>query len=1024
MSEPEAPFDVVAQYPYKSEYEDDLSFEKDQVITVTSIEDNEWYYGEYKNSTGQLMEGIFPKGFVVISKGSTSPSHTEQVIDTPVEMEEANEIEGDKTGEHEHFVDAETSGSPKLKDRVTIFNQDQSESAPKPRTSAFFDYERVPIKETVVADPPQYYVPPPISSGGRHSEESKKGPVPEPINRAEVERGETTEYSKADMPKMSLKERIALLQEQQRLQAEREEEKQKKKTKKEETMREEKIEETTRGEGESNDKVDDGSQEIYNGRKGSIHPPHSEISLDPSKEAAKGGTRETFEDTDPSKPEPVQFEEQEIHEIQEDNNGNVQEVEDLQSRMQNSEVEEADNEDEDEEQNDDDDDKHDREEVHDEKEDDEEEDDEETRRAALRNRMAKLAGAGRFGGAAGFNPFGMPAGGAPAPSSNKRSKSVKKQGTQERDQLPQTVPSSNEVSPSSPTRNFERPTEIPLDEESKHEHPPSNRPSSLGGEASEKIRNLPPSGFAEDNFKQEAVTDSNPLPTSTSGYDSSDEYTVVSSERFEEVSNSPIIHIPPLPSVVVPSPHISSTSNAIDDTAEKEGILPLNSLPAVPDLPIKDLENSPPPPVPSAPAPGGTLGQKAPLSAVPPLPSDLPVKVTHPPPPPPPTVAPALDSTRREAPPPIPNVSDPLSRAAPPPPIPNVSDYTSRAAPPAPVPPIPNVSDPLSRAAPPPPIPQVSAHPSRDAPPPPPPAPSVPPPSDHSIGAAPVVPTSEAKTPSSTSKSQATVPGEQTMLMRRNTTKETMESLHETSVDFDPKDLWWLEKTIPTNLFSPKVKYLMEVDDKLIRKRLNQNFAVRDFYFLFEDYSQLHLALTFDVAHPEETVYAMQRFVPLKGESELLNSLSEKYRSFIFQKAQSLMHSQVTDLVGSILARLEQDIIMPIGSRTYGIPMVSYKAGQPVDPNSLKNVKAGDILVIRKAKFENHNKLGMKDTITVGADSVPYASVVTDFDFIKNKFRVIEGRDGKVVQSSYKLAHMRSGKLKVFRVVGKSYVGW
>lgn len=82
-------------------------------------------------------------------------------------------------------------------------------------------------------------------------------------------------------------------------------------------------------------------------------------------------------------------------------------------------------------------------------------------------------------------------------------------------------------------------------------------------------------------------------------------------------------------------------------------------------------------------------------------------------------------------------------------------------------------------------------------------------------------------------------------------------------------------------------------------------------------------------------------------------------------------------------------------------------------------------MVIRKAKFEAHKKIGKKEIVNVGMDaSIPYSSVVTDYDFTKNKFRVIENQEGKIVQNSYKLSHMKSGKLKVFRVVGRGYVGW
>lgn len=62
MSNP--PFTVKSVFEYASGHDDDLSFPIGQVLTVTAVEDAEWYYGEYTDGSGDKQEGIFPKNFV------------------------------------------------------------------------------------------------------------------------------------------------------------------------------------------------------------------------------------------------------------------------------------------------------------------------------------------------------------------------------------------------------------------------------------------------------------------------------------------------------------------------------------------------------------------------------------------------------------------------------------------------------------------------------------------------------------------------------------------------------------------------------------------------------------------------------------------------------------------------------------------------------------------------------------------------------------------------------------------------
>ncbi|KAF7716198.1 Uncharacterized protein PECH_005135 [Penicillium ucsense] len=62
MSNP--PFTVRAVFEYASGHDEDLSFPIGQIVTVTAVEDDEWYYGEYTDGAATKHEGIFPKNFV------------------------------------------------------------------------------------------------------------------------------------------------------------------------------------------------------------------------------------------------------------------------------------------------------------------------------------------------------------------------------------------------------------------------------------------------------------------------------------------------------------------------------------------------------------------------------------------------------------------------------------------------------------------------------------------------------------------------------------------------------------------------------------------------------------------------------------------------------------------------------------------------------------------------------------------------------------------------------------------------
>ena len=70
------PFKVKAVYDYNSPHEDDLSFSNGQIITVTEVEDEDWYVGEYADASGLKKDGLFPRNFVETYEPEPPPRPT------------------------------------------------------------------------------------------------------------------------------------------------------------------------------------------------------------------------------------------------------------------------------------------------------------------------------------------------------------------------------------------------------------------------------------------------------------------------------------------------------------------------------------------------------------------------------------------------------------------------------------------------------------------------------------------------------------------------------------------------------------------------------------------------------------------------------------------------------------------------------------------------------------------------------------------------------------------------------------
>ncbi|KAG0656338.1 hypothetical protein C6P44_005139 [Monosporozyma unispora] len=974
MSEPPVPFKVVSLFPYQSDFEDDLNFDKDQIINVTSVEDDEWYYGEYNDANGELKEGIFPKSFVSIEVQGKIEASEPASVPAPAPVQEQP-------------IPAPVQEQPK---QAPVPSQPEIGSPTK---------EAHKLKQSLKPSTDDGFVPMPKKSYFEPNEPKLPKTKPnisnqEPINKGNADENEY-EKEKQDLPKMSLKDRIAILQEQQKKQQEQEQEEQAK-------LERRKSMHSVHS-GKSNitnaDLASVISGQLTSDKASSIHTTEQLQDLDDALED---------ENSEPQEQQPQQTEVEEnveqveppipiVNTVPPAAVGQEKPQQEQAAPEQGETQEEASA----------------SEEKPGEEEEESEEDSEEARRAALRERMAKLAGASRFGGGMGFNPFGMPASAAePSSTTKTKSKSRKPKSTEEKEEenLPQAIP----IMP------FADPNALPF----LNKKPTKDEGEDEADEAEETKAETEVQTEKAAEPSTHAYHDLVNKPTEESVVGNEDHADVSSVSGDEKEEN---LSVPPPPPTIPAVPNEARSESASDSTSLKEADSELENTAEQTKAEI-NISQRPQPPVPPIHPPESGAG----------APPPLPPHVHHHPPPPPPPGAPAPPA-RDYPPPPGPPPNTEFSRAAPPPPP------TGSGAPPLP-PPVPrgSLDNDTSRSIPPPisqmpavpavPVPSASipSLPSMPAVPPPPPgapsAPGVPPPVPMGHPPVPSIPPTESvdslpAPPPLPTHSHPPYPESENVasrLIRKTTTnRELTSSLNSVDIRLNVEDPWWIsrEPIAPTEIQASKLKYILEREDTKINKRNGEEWLFRTLYILFENYTQAIVSVIFNIESPVATASIVsQKFVPFDVAEQLPVSINKD----ILGTAQGLLNNKVngSNFVSDLITSLKEDVVLPIANRTFGVTVVNYKAGESLEEQDFASVIAGDIIVVRKGKLERHGRI-----VEIGNEE-SYAAVVTAYEADKTKLRVIENRSGVAIATSYKLNTMQSGKLKIFRVVPRKFIHW
>ncbi|KAI0525892.1 hypothetical protein F5B22DRAFT_588182, partial [Xylaria bambusicola] len=397
---------------------------------------------------------------------------------------------------------------------------------------------------------------------------------------------------------------------------------------------------------------------------------------------------------------------------------------------------------------------------------------------------------------------------------------------------------------------------------------------------------------------------------------------------------------------------------------------------------------------------------------------------------PPPIPRSSLDFPQA-SPPPIPSQPAPRSRvsidsprAAPPPPPPKATTYTyddddDEYDPynynSAQTPPLPSHNSPMREGT-----GEIAPH---QAPPPPPPPP---PPSSTADRRAPPTPTSSRAPPRKSVDILRPSVGKRSMdAARHSVSLETGFMANE--VDLSAHTQWWLSRNGVPPAFQGRKDVYTETNESNSTEN-GRNFVTKEVSILFQDYSQTIVAVRFDPNDPSQTELDQRQEPPPRALRQ--DELEEAYERFgrrlahaVASKKDSVVGDGTPYALVYELLRPLNEALLPVGSRAYGALVYANLANAATQLND--EIRPGDIISIRNAKFQGkHGPMHAKYTMEVGKPD--HVAIVAEWDGTKKKVRAWEqGRENKKVkQESYKLEDLRSGEVKIWRVMPRTWVGW
>ena len=246
-------------------------------------------------------------------------------------------------------------------------------------------------------------------------------------------------------------------------------------------------------------------------------------------------------------------------------------------------------------------------------------------------------------------------------------------------------------------------------------------------------------------------------------------------------------------------------------------------------------------------------------------------------------------------------------------------------------------------------------------------------------------------------------------------------------IDLGKSSFWWTQANGIPPVLQGRKDVLYEVVQSTT-KQGPKTTVTKEVHILFQDYSQTRITAQFDAENPADVkLEQIHEQPPPRLRQDQLEQAHEQFGSRISQAVNSKKETVVGDgtpqgLIHELLKPFT-NALLPVGTRAYGAVVYGNLANASTQQND--EIRPGDIITLRNTKFQGkHGPMHGKYQMEVGKPD--HVGIVAEWDGTKKKVRAWEqGRESKKVKlESFKLDDLRSGEVKIWRVMPRSWVGW
>ena len=242
-------------------------------------------------------------------------------------------------------------------------------------------------------------------------------------------------------------------------------------------------------------------------------------------------------------------------------------------------------------------------------------------------------------------------------------------------------------------------------------------------------------------------------------------------------------------------------------------------------------------------------------------------------------------------------------------------------------------------------------------------------------------------------------------------------------VDLGRSSQWWMQRKVPPPVYQNRGDVLVEMDESA-----SPSLTVKHVYVLFMDYSQTVITTRYQETDPAQAQLSQRHDgPPSRLRQDQLEDAHTRFGARLADMAAAKANSVVGNgtafgLVGDLLA-VFPDALPPVGTRAFGSLIYTNMANASVQQHD--EIRAGDVVTFRNAKMQGH-KGPVKQKYTLDVGKPDHVAIIVDWDGTKKKVRAWEqGRESKKVKmESFRLGDLRSGEVKIWRIVARDYVGW